>query len=710
MAPSTLSDFIRANSDQILAAWEEFAKDIPAASRMNAEALRDHASGMLQAIAVELELVQTCQQQEEKSKGRAPRSAQKTEAQKHGTARASEGFSVIETVSEFRALRASVLRLWFDALGTTPEGDHDLTRFNEAIDQVLAESIERYAVDKERNTRLFDALLSTSPDLYYLLDTEGRFIYANQSLATVCGMQQGSLVGKRFDDLGTSVAAELKQQLQRVIDTRKMLRGEIPWKWSSGNEVTYEYLFVPVIKDEGKIDAIAGTARDVSERKASEEKIRRSAHYDALTGLPNRVLFSDRLEREVKHAQRTGLPIALLFIDLDGFKEVNDRFGHLAGDQLLQQAARRIDSCMRGTDTVARLGGDEFTVILTEVNKITHIEIQAGEILEELAKPFTLQQMQVHLSGSIGITLYPHDARTPEELVRNADQAMYVAKNAGRNRFSYFETSMRENAWARLNVIDELRRALPQRQFTVYYQPIVDLSTEKVVKAEALLRWHHPQTGSVPPDKFIALTEETGLICDIGSWVLDEAVACAQQWSALIGMPFQVSINKSPVEFMCREPMNDWSAALAASELARNCISVEITEGILLSGSSSVTEKLDRLQQAGVQLAIDDFGTGYSSMAYLKKFAVDYLKIDQSFVRDIVTSEDSRTIAETIIVMAHKLGLRVIAEGVETAEQRDWLREAHCDYAQGYLYSKPVPPQDFEKLLTRNKEAYQTLH
>lgn len=708
MTPKKLSDFIRANIAPILRRWEQFAKGIASARHMSTAARRDHASGILISIAADLDRSQTPHEQMEKSKGRGPRSAKETYASMHGTDRVSAGFSVTEAVSEFRALRASVLQLWSSSNTTEPHiASDELIRFNEAIDQALAESLERYSTDLGRFTCLFDTLLSSSPDLNYIFDADGRFIYVNKSLARLYDTTASEIVGKNFIDLGASNAAALQQQLRQVIDTTTTYRGEMSSTLSSGKKMTCEYLFVPVLDEKGNLDAIVATERDITERKASVEKIRRSANYDSLTGLPNRSLFSERLEWEVKRSTRTGLPIALLFIDLDSFKEVNDRMGHAAGDQLLQQAGQRISACVRSTDTVARLGGDEFTVILTEVNKILHVEILAQKILEELARSFSIFQTDVHISGSIGITLFPEDAATPEYLIRNADQAMYLAKNAGRNRFSFFTTGMRDSAWERLKVIEELRHALPQKQLSVYYQPIVDLSLGHIVKAEALVRWHHPRTGLMLPAEFISLAEETGLISEIGDWVMGEAVACAREWSALQGVPFQISVNKSPVEFMSKAPMKIIDSHLTALGVAWNSISVEITEGLLLNDSPNVREKLDGLQKAGIQLAIDDFGTGHSSMVYLKKFDVDCLKIDQSFVRDMATSSNSRIIAETIIVMAHKLGLKVIAEGVETGEQRDWLIASHCDYAQGYLFSKPVTARDFEKLLKTEKALQQ---
>jgi diguanylate cyclase (GGDEF)-like protein/PAS domain S-box-containing protein len=696
MSVTKLSDFIRTNIEPILVQWEEFARNIPAGERLDTLALRDHAHGILLLIADDIEVEQSAHQQNEKSQGRGPRGAMIGEAERHGSGRVLAGFSINDELAEFRALRATVLRLWISADKTAPQtASKELIRFNEAIDQVLAESVTRYVEDKERHARLFDTMVSSSSDLNFIFDADGRFIYANPSLARLCEISLNDIVGTSLFEMDACAFPALQQALREVLGSKTAQRREVACALSSGEERIYDALLVPVQDRQGKLEAITGVAQDITARKAAEEQIKRSAAYDFLTGLPNRSLFRDRLEQEVKRAGRTGLPLALVFIDLDGFKDVNDRLGHDTGDQLLQQAAQRISSCVRSIDTVARLGGDEFTVILAEVNQIAHVDILAKKMLDELARPFSIQDKQVQISGSIGITFYPRDASNLEDLIRNADQAMYVAKNAGRNRFSFFTIGMRDAAWARLKVIDELRRALPQHQLSVHYQPIVDLVTNRIVKAEALLRWHHPQTGLMLPAEFIGLAEETGLIGEIGEWVLDEAVARAGEWSVRLGTLFQISVNKSLVEFMSKAPAKNWDSHMAVP--GRDSITVEITEGVLLNESPSVTEKLDYLQQAGVQLVIDKFGTGYSSMSDLKKFDVNYLKIDQSFVQNL--SADSRTIAETIIMMAHKLGLKVIAEGVESAEQRDWLKAAQCDYAQGYFFSAPVSAQDFEKLL-----------
>ena len=479
----------------------------------------------------------------------------------------------------------------------------------------------------------------------------------------------------------------------------RVQRADGSWLWMLSRGI------VVARDDDGKPLLMTGTMSDISARKEADEKIWHHANFDALTGLPNRRLFRDRLDQEVLKAARSGFQVALLFIDLDRFKQVNDLLGHDAGDLLLAQCANRIKGCVRDSDTVARLGGDEFTVILTALESPTRIEHVCQKILQTLESPFPIGKEIAYMSGSIGVTIYPNDATTSEELIRKADQAMYAAKNAGKNQFSYFTYAMDENAHLRLRLGSELRGALPAGQFEVYYQPVLDLARGGRSKAEALLRWHHPRLGVVEPASFIPLAEETGRINQIGSWVFKQAASCSRLWSARLGEGFQVSVNKSPIQFLSHNDDADWLQHLKLLDVPGSAIAIEITEGMLLHASSSVTNKLLEYRDAGIQVAIDDFGTGYSSMAYLKKFDIDYLKIDQSFVSEIATDEGSRTIAESIIVMAHKLGLKVIAEGIETEEQLAILVQAGCDYGQGFLFSAALPAAAFEELLLATREG-----
>jgi diguanylate cyclase (GGDEF)-like protein/PAS domain S-box-containing protein len=458
------------------------------------------------------------------------------------------------------------------------------------------------------------------------------------------------------------------------------------------------------------IDTAAGShphhlcmIEDVTAKKQSEALIWQQANFDTLTQLPNRRMFLDRLGHDMLKSQRDKSRIAVLFIDLDHFKEVNDTLGHQQGDVLLIDAARRIGACVRKSDTVARLGGDEFTVILTELEAPDHVERIAQAILNSLLKPFDLGQEQAFVSASIGITLYPDDALDIDDLLKHADQAMYAAKGAGRNRYSYFTPTLQVAALNRMRLTNDLRGALKGEQFELYFQPIVHLASGAIHKAEALIRWNHPSRGLVSPLEFIPLAESSGLIIDIGEWVFRESARWVQRWRQQHYAEFQVSLNQSPLEFQ-REGSSyqGWLEHLQSLALPGQSLVVEITEGLLLDASSAVSNRLLQLRDAGIQVALDDFGTGYSSLSYLKKFDIDYLKIDRSFTRNLAPDSSDMALSEAIIVMAHKLDLKVIAEGVETPEQRDLLATAGCDYGQGYLFAKPMPAQQFDLFLRDN--------
>lgn len=466
--------------------------------------------------------------------------------------------------------------------------------------------------------------------------------------------------------------------------------GLFKWVLCRGNVVTRDSKGYPL--------RVTGTMTDISEKKQSEELVWRHANFDSLTGLPNRRLFRDRLEQELLKAQRTGRKLGLLFIDLDHFKEINDLFGHTTGDRVLIEVARRLASCVRESDTIARLSGDEFTVILPELSERSHIEDVAQKTIAQLLKPFLPEKERAQISASIGIAQYPRDASNTEELIQHADQAMYAAKRAGRNCFRFFRPSMQKAAQERVRLAQDLAQALPNNELQVLFQPIVDLSSHNIVKAEALLRWSHPVNGQVYPGKFIALAEEFGYIHEIGDWTLETASNWAQRWGNILGKPFEVSVNRSPIQFQYSSSQ-DWVHALHVKDIRPGSISIEITEGLLLNASNKIKETLLRYRDAGIHVALDDFGTGYSSMSYLMEFHIDYLKIDQSFVRDITTDHGSRTIVESMILMAHKLGIKVIAEGIETREQAAFLEDAGCDFGQGYYFSKPLPPELFEAML-----------
>ena len=433
---------------------------------------------------------------------------------------------------------------------------------------------------------------------------------------------------------------------------------------------------------------------------ASLQKTLKLANYDVLTGLPNRNLFQDRLEQEIKKAHRNKSCLALLLIDLDQFKKVNDTLGHHEGDLLLIESAIRINGCLRDTDTVARLGGDEFIIILSQLDEHSDIERIAQNILLELNKPFSLGNNIVYNAASIGIAVYPDDARDIESLLKHVDQAMYVAKAEGRNRFGYFTETMQQEVKEKLSLTKDLRKALSRNQLQLHYQPIVELCSGKILKAEALLRWKHPVRGMVSPSDFIPLAEETGLIHEIGEWVFQEAINNVKGWLDQFGFMIQVSVNKSPVQFEQQKQIS-WISQLKELGLPGNGITVEITEGLLLKGSTKINQQLLEFRKGGIEVSIDDFGTGFSALSYLKRFDIDYLKIDRSFVKDIELDGHDKALTEAIIVMAHKLGIKTIAEGVETEGQLSLLKSFGCDYVQGFLYSPAVPAEEFVKMIAR---------
>lgn len=698
-----LADFIRGSLDEIMQTWTSFASSIPALHERVISEQEDHARALLLSIANDLERPQSEAARRSKSEGRQTREESgqtgldRTSGQ-HGKDRFGQGISAPEVLSEYRALRASVLRLWPVALeDQTPSSVDELTRFNEAIDQSLQQSMICYVEEQNKKIMHLDQVLSTIPDHACVFSTDARLMYVNRALADDLRRSPAQLIGKSLVELGLVSAKRFESEIAHVVATRQIMRAEILTELDTGHSVFHEYILAPVLDAQGKVEAVTGTARDITERKRYDATIWRKANFDALTDLPNRHLFRDRLDHEVRHAERSGSSVALLFIDLDRFKQVNDALGHSAGDRLLQQAGQRIRACTRAEDTVARLGGDEFTVILTGFHHVEDVQSIAEKIVARLEEPFHLDGETVRISGSVGITLYPRDAVDPEDLVRNADQAMYVAKHAGRSRFRFFADDMQQQAAARIRLVADLRHALAEHEFVVHFQPIVRMQTGKIEKAEALVRWNHPRLGMLLPGTFIAAAEDVGLIAAIDNLVLDEAARRCIEWSSQPAL--QISVNKSPLAFL--EPSGTgWKIdAPGFVSVPPNSLAVEITESVLLQSTPEVLRRIAGLRASGVQIVLDDFGTGYSAMSYLSRFDVDCLKIDQGFVRDLNEKPAHRAIAGAIINLAHELGMVVVAEGVENVEQQQWLLDAGCDYAQGFLFSRALPAEEFAGLL-----------
>ena len=557
----------------------------------------------------------------------------------------------------------------------------------------------------EESLKLAASVYENSCEAMSVLDEAGTIMTVNSAFSAITGFQPADVLGKDIEILKChDHSDQFYQELEQELSQKGRWQGEMWLACKDGRKIMIWLTINTIQSDDGQLRRVA-LFSDITDKKQNERLIWRQANYDALTGLPNRRMFTDQLGNEIRKAKRHDHGFALLFLDLDFFKEVNDTLGHDMGDLLLVETSERLRACVRESDVVARLGGDEFTLLLSDVQDHNGVERVANHILSSLAEPFKLGDETAFISASIGITLFPEDGQTAELLLKHADQAMYAAKDQGRNRFNYFTASMQEYARYRMRLIQDLRQAMERREFELRFQPIVELGSGRVFKAEALLRWNHSERGSVSPAEFIPIAEDTGLIFDIGNWVFEQAARQSAAWRETYGREVQISINKSPIQFRDEENrFTEWLELLASLGVSGSGICIEITEGLLLDAKMGVSDKLLAYRDAGIQVSLDDFGTGYSSLAYLKRFDIDYLKIDQSFTQNLETDESNLTLCEAIIVMAHKLGMKVIAEGVETSGQAEILTRIGCDYAQGYLYSQALDTQAFEQKYLGNHQ------
>ena len=468
-----------------------------------------------------------------------------------------------------------------------------------------------------------------------------------------------------------------------------------------GSEVPIENSVAPIHDREGKPPGAVVVFRDVSAARAMALEMTHSAQHDFLTGMPNRMLLNDRVNQAIAWAQRHAKKVAVLFLDLDGFKHINDSLGHATGDKLLQSVAKRLVDCVRGSDTVSRQGGDEFVVLLTEVGHSEDAAITARRMLHTVAQAHSVDQHDLHVTTSIGVSVFPDDGQDAGTLIKNADTAMYQAKENGRQSYQFFKPAMNVRAVERQSIEESLRRALEREEFLVQYQPKVNLKTLEITGAEALIRWKHPVRGMVPPSDFIPIAEDCGLIVPIGNWVLREACKQARTWMDA-GLPLAtMAVNISAMEFRDEDFLDGVFRILRETGLDPAALELELTESVLMKRAESTQSILKILRGSGIQLAVDDFGTGYSSLSYLRKFPIDALKIDQSFIRQITTAPDETTIVTAVISMGRSLKLRVVAEGVETMEELTFLQAHQCEEAQGYYFSRPVLPEQFARLLKK---------
>lgn len=587
------------------------------------------------------------------------------------------------------------------------KGQNDTYGSARGLLRALRYAVERKALEEALFTEKERAqvTLNSIGDAVICTDIAGNVAFLNVVAETLTGWTRHAAAGRPIAEVfrvmdgacnevafNRLVAPIVQSSGERLPSNRILVR-------SDGAVIPIEDCVAPIHDRRGQETGTVIVFRDVSASRAMAKQMTVAAEHDFLTGLPNRMLLNDRIGQAIALASRSKSKVAVLFLDLDGFKYINDSLGHPVGDKLLQSIAKRLVSCVRGSDTVSRQGGDEFVALLSELHFIEDAAISSRRILKAVAEAHSIDLHDLHVTSSIGISIYPDDGQDAETLIKNADTAMYQAKENGRASYQFFKPAMNVRAVERQSVEENLRRAMIRHEFKLQYQPKVDLVTGAITGAEALLRWIHPTRGLVSPAKFIPVAEDCGLILPIGAWVLREACAQARLWLDESLKLATMAVNVSAMEFRDDSFLRGLFEILAETGLDPEYLELELTESVLMKQAESSTSILKKLRDRGVKIAIDDFGTGHSSLSYLRKFPVDALKIDQSFVRQISTAGDDTVIVTAVIGMARSLKLRVVAEGVETLEELEFLRAHQCDEAQGFYFSRPVPPRNFAALL-----------
>jgi len=570
--------------------------------------------------------------------------------------------------------------------------------FNQMTENLIDDINERRQAEEK-----FQSLLKSAPDAIVIIEPNGDICLDNLQVEQLFGYSSTELLGKPIGLLVPDQCLQTQESNPGTFSTEQDYRPgprdrELYGVHRDGTEFPIEISLAPIKTNAGLLTTIV--IRDITERKQAEARLVQQANFDTLTGLPNRLLAADRLSQALAHAHRKGLSVAVMFLDIDRFKNVNDTLGHSVGDRLLTEVASRLRKGVKEDDTVARLGGDEFLIILPELNTLASAEIVAERILEQLSRPFGLEDRELFTSASIGITGYPEDSDDPGMLLRNADSAMYQAKDAGRNTFRFFTPEMNIRLLKRLEMESQLRYALSKEEFSLHFQPQVDIKSGRLVGVEALLRWNNSELDSVPTDDFIPLAEETGLINAIGEWVLIQACRTAATWQQQTADGIRVSVNVSAVQFRNTDLVEMVCNALEVSGLPASLLELEITERLLVEDNPNTSRMLEDIKQTGVRLSLDDFGKGYSSLSYLKRFPFDVLKIDRAFISGVTTNSEDAALCRAITAMASSLNLSIVAEGVETKEQWDFLDTHGADFAQGYYVSRPLSAEGFDDFLS----------
>jgi diguanylate cyclase (GGDEF)-like protein/PAS domain S-box-containing protein len=560
-----------------------------------------------------------------------------------------------------------------------------------AANAMLREAVRRYSSIFEHAT---EGIFQTTP--------EGRYLNANPALARIYGHTSPDDLIEHLHDIPRQlyVLPQRRAEFVKLMQEQEMVRNFESQVYRQDGSIIWISENARAVKNaDGSVAFFEGTVVDITERKLHEARLEYQASHDSLTGLPNRSLLRDRIEQAIGKSQRDGHQVAVVFVDLDHFKLINDSLGHHVGDRLLLEVADRLVGCVRSQDSVARQGGDEFVIVLTEQHDENEIIAVVSRLLEVISQPWVDEGQEYGLSCSVGVSCYPQDGDDPDALLRCADAAMYKAKASGRSTYHFYTPELNLAISERLELENSLRHALDRDEFRVYYQPRIDVASGRIIGAEALIRWDCPGKGIIPPDSFISIAEETGLIIPIGQWILQEACRQARAWQRAGLPPLNVSVNLSPIQFRHAGLVQSVAAALAQAELDPGCLELELTESFVMHDAERINVAMQSLKALGVDIAVDDFGTGYSSLSYLKRFPVDRLKVDKSFVRDIDSDPDDAAIVRAIITLGNALGLKVVAEGVETRAHHEFLRQHGCDELQGYYFSRPVPAAELEALL-----------
>ncbi|MCB1306618.1 MAG: EAL domain-containing protein [Leptospiraceae bacterium] len=567
----------------------------------------------------------------------------------------------------------------------------------------------RDRIEAQTQARKLSRALEQAADAVMITDISGVIEYVNPAFERMTGYGSADVLGLKPDILKSGFQSDaMYQELWHTILSGQVY-AEIFVNRKRNGDLYYEEKTITPLKDErGVITHFVSTGKDITERLQTEERLHFMSYHDRLTELPNRLLFTDRLQRAITRAAGGDYNFAVLFVDIDRFKMINDTLGHEAGDQLLREFARRLQRLLSELDTIARMGSDEFAILLDSVEDVAQVTHLMRDMINEFNAPLRIAGRDLFVTASTGIALYPDDGTDMHTLIKNADIAMFRAKDSGRNTYQFYSADMSERALERLNLENNLRRALERQEFRLHFQPQIDIRTGRMIGAEALLRWEHQELGLIAPDVFIPILEESGLIIAVGDWILHAACSRARVWQAVTGRSFRLSVNLSARQ--CEEPdfADKVMDVLRGTELEPHCLELEITESVIMSNQPAVRDRFQELSAQGVRLAIDDFGTGYSSLSYIQKFPMNTLKIDRSFVRDITSDTDDAAIVDAIINMARSLHLDLVAEGVETEEQQEFLRERQCYILQGFRYSRPLPAEDFERLLHEDR-AFQEL-